>query len=168
MDASYLADELKKTAEVLGENFGGFTFSGGEPLMQAEFLKELSGKLKGYHLTIETSGYAEEDIFKSAIGGIDLVIMDIKLAREEKHIELTGVSNKKILKNFEILRKSGKPYIIRTPLIPGITDTEDNLKKIKEIIGDSTWEKLPYNKMAGAKYEMLGLKYPFKDLMLDS
>ena len=127
--------------------------------MQAEFLKELSGKLKGYHLAIETSGYAKEDAFKSAIDGIDLVIMDIKLASQDKHIELTGVSNEKILNNFEILRESGKPYIIRTPLIPGITDTEDNLKKIEEIIGDSVWEKLPYNQMAAAKYEMLGLKY---------
>ena len=64
------------------------------------------------------------------------------------------------LKDFEILRSSGKPYIIRTPLIPDVCDTEDNLSKIKQIIGKSKWEQLPYNQMAGAKYEMLNMVYP--------
>ena len=65
----------------------------------------------------------------------------------------------KILKNHEILKNSGKEYIIRTPLIPGITDTESNLKAIENIIGESRWEKLKYNEMAGLKYSMLGMEY---------
>ena len=60
---------------------------------------------------------------------------------------------------FEILKNSGVPFIIRTPLIPEITDTKENLEAIEKIIGNSTWEKLPYNTMAGAKYKMLGMKY---------
>ena len=75
------------------------------------------------------------------------------------HKKYTGVTNEKILKNFEILRVSGKPYIIRTPLIPNITDTSENLQGIKEIIGDSKWEQLPFNVAAGAKYKMLGMEY---------
>ena len=154
-EAKELAKELKKSADVLGSSFGGFTFSGGEPLMQPDFLLELMKELKDYHLCIETSGYAKSEIFKRVINELDFVIMDIKLADGKAHKKYTGADNEIILKNFEILKESGKPYLIRTPLIPNITDTEENLLAIKEIIGDSHWEKLPYNNMAKAKYEML-------------
>ena len=157
--AKELAAELKCSADVLGEAFGGFTFSGGEPLAQPEFLLALVEELKGYHLCIETSGYASNETFKSVIEKLDFVIMDIKLADSSLHKEYTGVDNRRILHNFETLKHSGKPFIIRTPLIPGITDTEENLNCIKRIIGDSAWEHISYNAMAGAKYKMLGMKY---------
>lgn len=160
--AKELAYELKKSAEVLGNDFGGFTFSGGEPLFQHRFLLELIDELKDHHLCIETSGYADSKIFESVINKLDLVIMDIKLADSELHKKYTGVDNRQIIKNFEILQNSGKAYIIRTPLIPGITDTKENLDAIKNIIGGSTWEKLPYNTMAGAKYKMIGLNFELK------
>lgn len=160
--AKELAVKLKKTADVLGNSFGGFTFSGGEPLMQSVFLLELAEHLRPYHLCVETSGYAEEETFQMVVSKMDLVIMDIKLADADLHKKYTGVSNEIILKNFEILRSSGKPYIIRTPLIPNVCDTEDNLSKIKQIIGKSKWEQLPYNQMAGAKYEMLNMVYPMR------
>lgn len=159
MDTKTLAEELKKSAEVLGESFGGFTFSGGEPLAQPGFLLELIEELKNYHLCIETSGYASSETFKSVIDKLDFVIMDLKLADGDLHKKYTGADNKIILKNFEILKTSGKPFIVRTPLIPNITDTKENLDAIKQIIGDSNWEKLPYNDMAGAKYKMLGLEF---------
>ncbi len=154
-----LADELKKTAEVLGNSFGGFTFSGGEPLFQPQFLLEFAEELRDYHLCMETCGYAETEVFKQAIQKLDFIIMDIKLADCVLHKRYTGVGNEKILNHFEILKSSGKPYLIRTPLIPGITDTEENLEKIKELIGNSNWEKIPYNVMAGAKYKMLGKRF---------
>lgn len=157
--AKDLAKELILSAEVLGDNFGGFTFSGGEPLAQPGFLLELIRELKEYHLCIETSGYADSEIFKKVIENLDFVIMDIKLADSKKHKEYTGVENGRILENFEMLKESGKPYIIRTPLIPNITDTKENLDTIQKMIGESTWEKLPYNEMAGAKYKMLDMKY---------
>lgn len=159
--AKELAAELKTSAGVLGDNFGGFTFSGGEPLAQTQFLLELIEELKDYHLCIETSGFADSEIFKKVIDKLDLVIMDIKLADSNLHKKYTGVDNEQILKNFEILKNSGKPYIIRTPLIPNITDNRKNLDDIKTIIGDSVWEKLPYNIMAGAKYKMLGMEFGF-------
>lgn len=158
-DSKELAEELKCSADVLGSSFGGFTFSGGEPLLQHKFLFELCSRLKGYHLCIETSGYANPEIFKKIIDAMSFIIMDIKLADSDLHKKYTGVDNSLILSNFKILKNSNKPYIIRTPLIPGICDTEENLSAIKEIIGDSKWEKLPYNNMAGAKYKMLGLDY---------
>ena len=83
----------------------------------------------------------------------------IKMADFELHKKYTGVGNDTILQNYETLKASGKPYIIRTPLIPNITDTTENLEQINKIIGNSKWEKLPYNAAAAAKYKMLGLKY---------
>lgn len=160
VDAKELAIMLEKTADVLGDSFGGFTFSGGEPLMQPEFLLALAEHLKGYNLCMETSGYADEETFRKTVDVMDYVIMDIKLADDVLHRKYTGVSNRKIIENFQYLRLSGKPYVIRTPLIPNICDTENNLSEIKKIIEDSRWEKLPYNQMASAKYEMLGLPYP--------
>ena len=154
-----LAAELKKSAEPLGDNFGGFTFSGGEPIMQPEFLISLAEELKGFNLCIETSGYAQPDVFTSVIEKLDFIIMDIKLANTETHKKYTGVGNETILANFEALKKSDKPYLIRTPLIPNITDTKENLSAIKSLIGESNWEQLPYNTMAGAKYKMLGMEY---------
>lgn len=159
VNAKELARELKKTAYILGNSFGGFTFSGGEPLAQPEFLLELLEELKEYHLCIETSGFADSKIFKTVIDKLDFIIMDIKLAYSELHKKYTGVENGQIIKNFKMLKNSGKPYIIRTPLVPDITDTKENLGAIKNIIGDSTWEQLPYNTMAGAKYKMLGMQY---------
>ena len=153
-----LTTELKASAEVLGDSFGGVTFSGGEPLAQPKFLLELIEELKDYHLCIETSGFTDSKTFETIIEKLDFIIMDIKLADSKEHEKYTGVSNEQILKNFEILKRSGKPYIIRTPLIPDITDTEANLDAIQQIIGESNWEKLPYNTMAGAKYKMLGMK----------
>ncbi len=158
-----LALELKKSADSFGDTFGGFTFSGGEPLAQPEFLLELMKELREYHLCIETSGYADSDTFKEVISKLDFVIMDIKLADSNTHKKYTGVGNELILENYKILKSSGKPHIIRTPLIPDITDTKENLARIEDLIEGSEWEKLPYNEMAAAKYEMLSMPWRMDD-----
>ncbi len=162
VDSAQLANELVKSGSILGDAFGGVTFSGGEPLMQYEFLLATAAELKkrGIHLCIETSGYAKPEVFSQVLDAVDFVIMDIKLADSEQHKKYTGVGNEEILTNFDTLRHSGKPFIIRTPLIPNITDTDENLSQIERIVGGAKWEKLPYNAMAGAKYKMLGMEYP--------
>lgn len=159
VEADVLSQELLKGARVLGSSFGGFTFSGGEPLLQAEFLLELSERLRGHHLCLQTCGYADGDTFARAVDAVDLVLLDIKLADAEQHRRYTGVDNAPILRNYEYLKKTGKPHLIRTPLIPGITDTRENLEAITALIGDSPWERLDYNPLAGAKYPMLGMKF---------
>lgn len=134
---------------------GGITFSGGEPLMQGETIIRLVENIS-IHKAIETSGYSDENLFKSVLKKMDYVMFDLKLADDNLHKKYTGVSNKLILKNLEILRSSGVPYILRTPLIPNITNTKENLKSLSEIVGNDQWEKLPYNTLTPAKYMKIG------------
>ena len=86
-------------------------------------------------------------------------MQDIKLLDREQHKKYTGVYNDNILENITYRKESGKEYIFRIPLIPDITDTEEKLKAISELVGDSPVELLPYNNLAGAKYEMLDMEY---------
>lgn len=137
----------------------GITVSGGEPLMQPDFVIELCENLDGIHKAIQTSGFASPDVYKSVIGKFDYVMQDIKLADAAAHKLYTGVGNEQILKNIEYLKGSGKDFIFRVPLIPGITDTEENLKAISEIVGDFPVELLRYNALAGAKYESVGKSF---------
>lgn len=120
-------------------------------------------KLKNnLHTAIQTSGYCDEEVFLESLNLADYFLFDIKLVNSELHKKYTGVSNTKILNNLSILAKSEIPFTIRTPLIPGVTDTEENIKGIAEILINNNInyiELLPYNKMAGGKYKMLGRKY---------
>jgi len=161
-----LFDRLMKDAGFLSESGGGITFSGGEPLLQPEFLDEMLDRLReaGVHTAIETCGHAKPELFRKIAGKTDLVIMDLKIADAALHKKYTGVSNEWILENAAWLKASGIPHIFRTPLIPDITDTEENLAAIKAIAGDSEHELLPYNALAGAKYPMLGEEFPYDQL----
>lgn len=155
-----LVERLLGYADFFAKNGGGVTFSGGEPLLQSAFLFETARQLP-FHKAIETSGFAEPEVFGKALEFMDYIMLDIKLADDTLHRKYTGQGNKVVLRNLEYLKKSGKPYLIRTPLIPGITDTKDNLNAIANLIGDAPWEKLKYNALAGAKYPMLGMTYPY-------
>jgi pyruvate formate lyase activating enzyme len=159
-EAQSLAQKLLRHEQLFKSTGGGVTVSGGEPLLQADFCAHLLGLLKGrIHTAIETSGYASEDDFKRVAELCDFVFMDIKLADPKAHKTYTGVDNTLILKNAEWLKNSGKAHAFRTPLIPGITDTEENLKAIGQIVGESTWERLPYNELAPVKYKNVGREY---------
>ena len=142
----------------LGGKDGGITFSGGEPLLYAEELIALIPRL-GIHTAIETSGYADGELFRRLLAVTDYVMLDLKLADDALHRRYTGVSNERILENLAILRASGRPFLLRTPLIPGITDTEENLAAIGAIVGSDPWECLPYHGAAAAKHARLGLPY---------
>ena len=158
IEAGTLVRRLTKFKEQLAMMEGGVTFSGGEPLAQKDFVSECAGMLKshGVHVAVETGGFGSEEDFAALCGCVDLVLMDLKLADEKAHVRFTGVSNGIIMKNAAYLKRSGASHIFRTPLIPGITDTVENLAEIEKVTRGSRWEKLPYNKLAGAKYPMLG------------
>lgn len=161
--ADGLAEKLLKYKDFLDISNGGITISGGEPLMQWEFVCELFKRLDCMHKAIQTSGYANEEVYQKVIDEADFVMQDIKLADTNKHKIYTGVNNEKILKNIEYLKKSKKDFVFRVPLIPDITDTDENLIAISEIVGSHKVELLSYNQMAGAKYESVGMKYLLDD-----
>ena len=155
-----LAEKLSKHEALFNSTGGGVTVSGGEPLLQADFCCELLGLLRGrVHTAIETSGFAPFEDFKRVAELCDFVFMDIKIADAEMHKKYTGVDNEIILKNAEWLKASGIPHTFRTPLIPGITDTDENLEAIRRIVEESAWEKLPYNELAPVKYKNVGREY---------
>ena len=163
-DAAALSERLLRQAGIYRETGGGVTLSGGEPLLQWEFACELLELLHGKaHTALETSGYADGDVFRAVVGRCDFVYMDLKLMDNEAHRAYTGVSNDRILRNAAFLKSSGKPHAFRTPLIPGITDTAENLAAIRAFVGTDAWECLPYNTLAPAKYASVGRKFGLSD-----
>jgi len=163
VSAEELAGRLLKNADILKVMGGGITISGGEPMLQADFVCELAGQLGGIHKAIQTSGYTDLETYKRVVESVDYVMQDIKLADEREHILYTSVSNEKILRNVEWLKVSGKPFVFRVPLIPEITDTKENLTAIAEVAGNYRVELLPYNSLAGAKYSMVDMEYTLSE-----
>ncbi|KKS19447.1 MAG: Pyruvate formate-lyase-activating enzyme, partial [Candidatus Roizmanbacteria bacterium GW2011_GWC2_41_7] len=157
-EAKDLAKELLRGKEILEQNNGGITISGGEPMAQPEFLMELIQELKPIHVVIETSGYASEEVFRKIVDSVDLVLMDIKHTDPKIHMQVTGVDNALIFKNLSYLCNSSRKFNIRIPLIPGINDTSENMERTARLLKSSNClervEFLPYHKTAGAKYAM--------------
>ena len=141
----------------------GVTFSGGEPTGQPEFLLETLDRVAGMHRAIETSGYCSGSVFEAVLARVEYVMMDLKLMDLERHRHYTGVSNGPILENLERLKKSGKPFRIRIPVIPGVNDSDGNFDATARRLLDAEKleqvELLPYHVTAGAKYEMVGRSY---------
>ncbi len=158
-----LAKLLLKDRDYLAKQGGGVTFSGGEPTMQSDFLLAVLKLLPGVHKAIETCGYCKPEIFRRLLDQLDYVMMDLKLIDEEKHRHYTGVSNKMILENLEQLKRWGKPFVIRIPVIPGVNDDEENFAATARLLqGVQTLERvelLPYHVTAGAKYPMVNREY---------
>lgn len=158
-----LAERILSKADYYSKMGGGVTFSGGEPLMQHRFLTKVLSLLNNIHKAIETSAYADPDVFSSVIAQLDYVIMDIKCISNDVHRKYTGVSNEKILSNYKQLRDSQKPHTIRIPLIEGVSNTTENLENTAKLLeGDKFLEKvelLPYQKTAGAKYSSVDQEY---------
>mgnify|MGYP002639747446 CR=1 FL=1 len=168
--AKELLMEVEKDRAFFDESNGGVTFTGGEPMMQAAFLKESAVlfKSKELHLCLDTTGYAASEKFKEVVDLMDLVLFDLKHMDERAHFEFTGVSNKPILKNLEYLVESGKEVHIRYPMMPGLNDDEKNLIEMMNYLQRNTAIKrihlLPYHKIASGKYEKLGMQNKMKDI----
>ncbi len=161
--ATELAALLNEQADILRANEGGVTFSGGEPLLQAEFVAEVIDLLPNVHILLDTSGYGKKRDFRRLIDRSDLVFFDLKLIDGIAHRHYTGCNNDLILENLEILSTSGKPFVIRVPLVPGVTDTDENLAAIAQTVrglpGLLHVDLLPYNQAAGSKYEFAGMQF---------
>ena len=158
-----LAKQLNGQAEIFRLDGGGVTFSGGEPLMQAEFVAEVIDLFDKIHVLIDTSGYGTRNDFLQLISRADLVYFDLKIMDPELFRNYTGGNIAIVLENLHILSDSAVPFVIRVPLVPGVTDTESNLSSIVESIrglpGLIRLDLLPYNRMAGAKYKSAGMVF---------
>ena len=150
---------------------GGFTASGGEPLLQPHFLISLFKKLKqeNIHTAIDTSGMVElTEPIKELLSLTDLVLLDIKHINPEKSKELVGASNEKELAFAKYLSDNNIPIWIRQVIVPGITDNEDDLIKLKDFISSlktvKNIELLPYHNLGKHKWETLGFEYKLKDV----
>lgn len=161
--ADQLAGILNKQAAILRENEGGVTFSGGEPLLQAAFVAEVIDRLDRVHVLLDTSGYASEPDFRLVAERADLVFFDLKLMDREQHRRYTGAFNDLILHNLHVLSEIGVPFVARVPLVPGVTDADENLSAIAAALrglpGLRRVDLLPYNKAAGAKYPLVGREF---------
>lgn len=155
--------EVTKDTIFYDESGGGVTFSGGEPLMQVEFLEILLDgcKQNGIHTAVDTSGYGPPEFFDRIYDSVDLFLYDLKLIDDETHKKYTGVSNRLILDNLKRLAGRGNKVLPRIPLIPGITDTGENLSRIVFLLRSLNTidqvDLLPYNRIGEGKYEMLGM-----------
>jgi pyruvate formate lyase activating enzyme len=154
---------LNRQAPILKANEGGVTFSGGEPLLQAPFVAEVIDLLDDLHVVLDTSGFGREQDFLMLLERVHLVYYDLKLIDDQTHRDYTGSSNKQILRNLQILSASRVPFVIRVPLVPGVTDTPQNLSAIAQTVQDLPGllqvDLLPYNPAAGAKYAPLGMEF---------
>ena len=169
---NYTVDELVKkivrNKPYFKRNNGGVTFSGGEPLLQSKFLIEVMKKLKkeNIHIAIDTAGFGHGN-YKKILDLVDLVIFDVKYAGKNGYKELTGKSIHESEKFIKELNKSNKPVWIRQVIIPGITDKEEYLIKLKEytkkIKNIEKIEFLPFHHLGFDKYKKLNIKNPLEN-----
>lgn len=158
-------EQVKREILFYDESGGGVTISGGEPLMQPTFLTELltACREQEIHTTVDTSGFANWNVFEQIRGKVDLFLYDLKHMDSIRHCEVTGVPNEVILENLRKLAERGHKILVRIPLIPGINDDEENLQAsgkfltcLPELKGV---ELMGYHNIARAKYEALGREY---------
>lgn len=166
---SELVQDIQKYSDYIKFSKGGVTVTGGEPLLQPKFLIALFTELKklGYHTALDTSGmFPLTPEVKQVLSLTDLVLLDIKHIDDEKCKDLVGFSNKLELEFANYLSENGIKMWIRQVIIPGITDDENDLIRLKEFLQTlKTIEKVelnPYHNLGVYKWEDLGLEYPLK------
>lgn len=167
MTVKQVTDELVKDTLFYEESGGGVTFSGGEPLMQADFVWTVGERCHDLdiHTALDTSGYAPREALIAVADVIDLFLYDIKTVDNAVHLAYTGVPNVNIIRNLRMLDEMGKRIWIRFPLIPGLNDDEQSLSNLADLITSLTAVEevrvLPYHRAGAAKYARLGREYMF-------
>jgi pyruvate formate lyase activating enzyme len=178
--ADELFDEIIKDRAYFGAE-GGVTLSGGEALGQPAFAGKLLEKLKaqGIHTAVDTCGQVKFEVFEKVYDNVSLFLYDLKLMGSAEHKRYTGHGNEMILDNLiklsEVMRERGGAGLwIRTPLIPGATDGDENIRAIAEFIENNTadvlerWELLEFNNLCASKYERLGKSWEYKSAQKQS
>lgn len=164
MTAMEVIKEIEKDIPFYEESKGGVTFSGGEPMLQLDFLVEVLQKCrkKGIHTAIDTCGFAPREAFDRITDKVDVFLYDIKLMDDEKHKKHTRVSNRQILDNLARLATRGSNTLVRLPIIPGINDDDKNVAETGRFMQKQGIENihiLPYHRAGTEKYRNLGRTY---------
>jgi pyruvate formate lyase activating enzyme len=169
-----LCKELLKDRAYFG-NDGGVTLSGGEALLQKESV-DLLRLLKeaGVGTAVDTCGQIPSETLSAALPYTDIVLYDVKIADSDEHKKFTDVGNKLILENLKLVAEWGGRLWIRTPIIPGATDSVSNITAIAKILAAlpdaakaiERWELAAFNNLCGAKYESLNKEWKYKDVPL--
>ena len=163
-------DEVTKDRLYYHSSKGGVTVSGGEPLNQARFVSALFQRCQeeNIHTTLDTSGYGGQRDLEMVLEHTDLVLYDLKLIEPGSHIAIVKASNQHILRNAKLIVERRVPMIVRIPLIPGLTDTEENIEGIanfvRELDGELPVNILPYHRIGMGKYKMLDWEYKLSEL----
>ncbi len=174
MSAVKVVDICERDREFFGKD-GGLTVTGGEPLAQSDFTAAIFDEAhrRGINTAIETCGASSCENALRIASRADIYITDIKCVTEELHIKNTGASNRQILENLTAITGScpEKRIIVRTPIIPGFNDSDEEITQIAEYLDSLkcsvNWELLRYHRLGIPKYEMLGRSYPMGDAGLD-
>lgn len=154
---------------------GGVTLSGGEPLVQRDFARAILERCRaeGLHTALETAGNCRWEDLAVVLEFSDLILMDIKLMDPARHRQATGVGNERILANARRLVQAGQPVIFRVPVVPTVNDSAEDIAAIADFVhslaaesrgAPPTLELLPFHRMAGSKYQSLGLDYRAAEL----
>ena len=164
MTESRVLAEIARDEAGFAESGGGVTFSGGEPLLQAEFvLRLLEGcRALGIHTAVDTCGAASADAVARIAELADLILYEVKHLDEEPHRRLTGSSNREILDNLRLLARLGAPVRVRFPLLPGVNDDEGHVRRLASFLSSLELREMdvvPYRRVNGATYEALGRRY---------
>jgi len=164
MTVAEVVEIVRKDELFYRNSGGGVTASGGEPTYQPDFLKELFRQCQSYgiHTTLDTCGYVRWKVMVEILDYVDLVYYDLKHMDAERHKELTSVGNELILDNARRISQSGKPIVIRIPLIPGCNDSEKNIKAMAEFVAVMEVVRVdivPFHQLGRKKYERLGMTY---------
>lgn len=170
-------DVLKRVEEdgvFYSRSGGGLTLSGGEALVQPDFALALlrEARRRHIHTTIETCGHYPTEVIDEACRSLDALIFDVKCLDSERHKKFTGVGNELILKNINHVFEHfpNLPVLIRTPVIPGFNDTEEDILRIREMIPKNPnvrYEALTYHRLGQPKYGYLGRRYELEGVKAD-
>lgn len=162
MSAPEVLREILKDRLFFEESGGGVTFSGGEPLRQSQFLLHLlrDCRKEGVHTAVDTCGDAPDEILREVAGWTDLFLYDLKLVDDAAHQRFTGVTNRRILENLEMLHRIHRHLWIRIPLVPGVNDHPGHLEKMARLIaalpGIRRVDLLPFHRHGEEKRHRLG------------
>jgi pyruvate formate lyase activating enzyme len=162
--------EIKKDIAFYDESGGGITFSGGEPLMQPEFLLQLLDACAALdlHRTVDTTGYAESELLLQVAHRTDLFLYDLKLMDAGRHRDFTGVSNELILNNLKLLAQNAARIQVRVPIIPGVNNDAENIDRTADFVsvlpGVEQVAILPFHNSARGKYGRLGMECASSDI----